>query len=254
MEEFVKKEILDNIAIIKLNRPEVYNAINLELSEQLRNTLVELSTDNNTAGVIITGTGKAFCAGGDLKWIAQQGKDYSSTFYKIVSKFNEAIIEIRNMKKPVFAAINGIAAGGGFSLALACDFRIMENQAQFILAYTSRGLSIDGGGTYTLPRIVGIAKALEIIAFDKPISSDEALRLGLVTEIVREGHSVERSVQLIKQIISKVPLHSYWICKKLIYESFYNPLELQLEKERESICWASCQPDGIKGILSFIKK
>ena len=254
MEEYVKKEVLDNIAIIKLNRPEVYNSINLGLAEQLKNTLVQLSTDNNTTGVIITGSGKVFCAGGDLKWIAQQGKDYSSTFYKIVSKFNEVIIEIRNMKKPVFAAINGIAAGGGFSLALACDFRIMETQAQFILAYTSRGLSIDGGGTYTLPRIVGIAKALEIIAFDKPISSDEALRLGLVTEVVKEGYSVERSVQLIKQITSKVPLHSYWICKKLIYESFYNPLELQLEKERESICWASRQPDGIKGILSFIEK
>ncbi|RLB09737.1 MAG: enoyl-CoA hydratase/isomerase family protein [Deltaproteobacteria bacterium] len=250
----IKKEVLDKIAIIYLNRPSVYNAINMDLAKELTDSLIQISKEKDIWGVIITGKGEAFCSGGDLKWISKQGKDYYKTFYTIVGQFHRAITEIKNMKKPVVAAINGMAAGGGFSLALACDFRIMESHAQLILAYTSRGLTIDGGGTYFLPRIVGIAKALEIIAFDRPISAQEALNIGLVTEVVQKGDSVKRAIDFIKDIIKKVPLHSYGICKNLIHESFRNPLELQMEKEREAIAFASQQPDGKEGILSFIEK
>jgi len=245
---------LDHIAIVKLNRPSSYNAINMELAMELANIMTELSHDPNVYGVITTGEGDAFCAGGDLKWISKQGNNYYSTFYKIVSQFHKAILEIQYMEKPVFAAINGLAAGGGFSLALACDFRIMESHAQLILGYTSRGLSIDGGGTYTLPRIVGIAKALEIIAFDSPISAQDALRLGLITEVVEKRGSVKRSLELIHQINKKVPPTSYGICKRLIYESFDNPLEVQLEKERKAIAWVADQPYGREGIASFLEK
>jgi len=254
MNQVVEKEIRERIAIVRLNRPSSYNAIDMDMAKGLAETLIRVSSDNTIKGVVITGAGKAFCSGGDLRWISQQGERYDDTFYRIVGEFNRAIIEIKNMKKPVFAAINGMAAGGGFSLALSCDFRIMESQANLILAYTSRGLSIDGGGTFTLPRIVGISKALEIVAFDRPISSEEALRLGLVNEVVEEGRSVERSVELIKQILNKVSLNSYVICKRLFYESFFNPLELQLEREREEISLASEHPDGKEGIGSFLEK
>jgi 2-(1,2-epoxy-1,2-dihydrophenyl)acetyl-CoA isomerase len=250
----IETEVSNRIAIIRLKRPSVYNAINIELAKELSDTLIQLSEDKGVWGIVITGSGEAFCAGGDLKWILSQGEDYHKTFYTIVGQFHRAIMEIKNMKKPVVAAINGMAAGGGFSLALSCDFRIMESHAQLILAYTSRGLAIDGGGTYTLPRIVGIAKALEIIALDKPISAQEALNMGLVTEVVPKGESVKRAVELIKDIVKRVPLHSYGICKNLIHESFRNPLELQLEKEREAITYASQQPDGKEGILSFVEK
>lgn len=254
MDQVIKKEILDHIVIVRLNRPSSYNAINMELAIELANTMTELSYNPDVYGVIITGEGDSFCAGGDLKWISKQGGDYYSTFYKIVSQFHKAILEIQYMEKPVFAAINGLAAGGGLSLALACDFRIMESHAQFILAYTSRGLSIDGGGTYTLPRIVGIAKALEIIAFDNPIGAQDALKLGLITEVVEKGKAIERSLELIHQINRKVPPTSYGICKRLIYESFDNPLEVQLEKERRAIAWAANQPYGKEGITSFLEK
>lgn len=254
MAETVKKEMMEDVAIIKLNRPSAYNAINMDLAVELTESLFDVSADNRVSGVIITGQGKVFCAGGDLKWIDEQGDNYYCIFQKIVAQFHRAILEIHKMRKPVFAAINGLAAGGGFSLALACDFRVMESEAQFILAYPSRGLSIDGGGTYTLPRIVGIAKALEITAFDEPIDSKTALRFGLVTEVVEEGVAVRRSLELIHKIIKKSPSYSYGLNKRLIYDSFNNPLELQLEKETEAISWAADQPNGREGIASFLEK
>jgi len=254
MSKAIKREVVDNVVIIRLNRPSAYNAINMDLAMELSESLIDISGDPDISGVIITGEGKAFCAGGDLRWISEQGNDYYSTFHKIVAQFHKAILEIYRMRKPVFAAINGLAAGGGFSLALACDFRIMESGAYLVLAYTSRGLSIDGGGTYSLPRIVGTAKALEIIAFDEPIDSKTALGLGLVTEVVPEGDSVKRSLELIHKMSKKVPYHSYGLCKRLIYDSFNTPLEVQLEKEREAISWAANQPNGKEGIISFLEK
>ncbi len=250
----IKKYIIGRTAVIRLNRPDSFNAINMDMAVQLANLLRDISKDPYINGLVITGEGKAFCAGGDLKWIINQSDDYYTTFYDIVYQFHKAIIEIHYMKKPVFAAINGLAAGGGLSLALACDFRIIESHAQFILAYTSRGLSIDGGGTYNLPRLVGVAKSMEIMAFDKPINSWDALELGLVTEVVDQGKSLNRSLELIEKITQKIPLHAYSICKQLIYESFGNPLEVQLEKERKAISWCSEHPNGKEGILSFLEK
>jgi len=254
MSKTIKREIIDDIALIRLNRPSVYNAINMDLAIDLTENLIDISNNSDISGVIITGEGKAFCSGGDLRWISEQGNDYFATFYKVVAQFNRAILEIHRMEKPVFAAVNGLAAGGGFSLALACDFRVMESNAQFILAYTSRGLSIDGGGTYSLPRIIGIAKALEIIAFDEPIGPKDAIRLGLVTEVVSEGNAIHRSLELIHKINEKVPSYSYGLCKRLMYKSFEIPLEFQLEEERYSISWAASQPKGKEGIMAFLEK
>jgi 2-(1,2-epoxy-1,2-dihydrophenyl)acetyl-CoA isomerase len=114
---------------IALNRPEAYNALNLDVTVMLSDTLASAATDESIKGIMITGKGKAFCAGGDLKWISQQSEDYGSILHKLAPQFHIAITEIRRMGKPVVAAINGIAAGGGFSLALACDFRVMAESA-----------------------------------------------------------------------------------------------------------------------------
>ncbi|HKI53663.1 MAG TPA: enoyl-CoA hydratase/isomerase family protein, partial [Anaerolineales bacterium] len=126
---------------ISLNRPEVYNAFNLEMMVLLSDTLASAATDESIKGVMITGNGKAFCAGGDLKWISQQAGDAGSTLHRLAPQFHIAITGIRRMGKPVVAAINGIAAGGGFSLALACDFRVMGESAALRQGYTSNGLS-----------------------------------------------------------------------------------------------------------------
>jgi len=253
MEETVKLKTTDGIALITLNRPKYYNSLIIELLDSMASMLSTLALDPEIAGVIITGEGKAFCAGGDLRWIKDYGENYAAAFHKLIAPFHQAILEIRHMPKPVVCAINGIAAGGGFSLALACDFRIMETSAVLKQAYSSSGLSIDGGGTFTLPRLVGLAKSLEIAAFDQPINSDKAYSLGLVTEVVEDRQSVKRAFQLVSDMKER-SRSSFAALKKLITDSFDTSLEVQLEKERELLGWCGDHPNGREGIAAFIEK
>ena len=138
-------------------------------------------------------------------------------------------------------------------MALACDFRIMETSAVLRQAYTSNGLSIDGGGTYALPRLVGTAKALEIAAFDEPINAEKALSWGIVTEVVGDGDGMNRAIEMIRQI-NKGSLSSFAASKKLITDSLNTPFETQLENERDLLSWAADQPDGREGIAAFLEK
>ena len=243
----------ENILEIAINRPEAYNALNLDVMEMLSDALATAATDESIKGIMITGKGKAFCSGGDLKWISQQTGDAGSTLHRLAPQFHIAIIEIRRMGKPVVAAINGIAAGGGFSLALACDFRVMAESTILRQAYTSSGLSIDGGGTFALPRLVGLARALEIAAFDQPISSSQALAWGLVTKVVPDDKVFDEALSML-QSLAKSALHSFAWSKRLLTESFNNTLETQLELERQGISDCARHPDGQEGIKAFIEK
>lgn len=253
MSEPLKWTVIEGIATITLNRPEFFNAFDLEMIRKLAETLTGLSRDPDVGGIVITGEGKAFCSGGDLKSLAGLGKPFGDIFHELAAIYHLAIIEIRRMAKPVVAAINGLAAGGGFSLSLACDFRVMASSAQLRQAYTSNGLSIDGGGTFTLPRLVGMARALEIAAFDRPISAEQALSWGLVTEVVEDGHAVEGALELAERI-KRGPLSSFAASKKLINDSFNTSFESQLEKEREHLSWCADHPNGREGIMAFLEK
>lgn len=253
MEESIVIKREKSVAEISLNRPGAFNSFDLSMIGLLAERLIELAQDHEVKGIIITGTGKAFCAGGDLKWVDTYKGSYGSAFHELAARYHQAILEIRRMPKPVVAAINGLAAGGGFSMALACDFRVMEKSALLRQAYTSNGLSIDGGGTFSLPRIVGIAKSLEIAAFDMPISSEQALEWGLVTEVVEDGGSLKRGTELIIKII-KGSVQSFAASKKLITDSFDTQFEAQLEKEREMLSMCAGKAEGREGILAFLEK
>lgn len=242
-----------NIREIALNRPEAYNALNLDMMKMLGETLASAATDDSVKGILLTGTGKAFCSGGDLKWVSQHSDNAGKTFYELAPYFHLAITEIRRMGKPIVAAINGIAAGGGFSLALACDFRVMGRSATLRQAYTSNGLSMDGGGTFALPRLVGLARAMEIMAFDKPISSTQALEWGLVTKVAADEQVREEALEMLEGL-SKTALHSFAWSKKLMTESFNNTLETQLELERQGISDCAGHPQGQEGIRAFVEK
>jgi 2-(1,2-epoxy-1,2-dihydrophenyl)acetyl-CoA isomerase len=157
------------------------------------------------------------------------------------------------MKKPVVAAVNGVAAGGGFSLALACDFRVMEKSAVLRQAYTSNGLCIDGGGTFTLPRLVGYARALEIAAFDEPISAEQALSWGLVTKVVEAGQARVEATAM-AHLLARRSLNSYAWSKKLITDAFNTSFESQLELERAALEACADHPDGREGLAAFSEK
>jgi 2-(1,2-epoxy-1,2-dihydrophenyl)acetyl-CoA isomerase len=238
---------------VTLNRPEAYNALNLDMMNLLAEALSLGTRDHSIKGVLITGRGKAFCSGGDLKWIRQQKDDAGSVLHRLAPQFHLSIHEIRRMEKPVIAAINGIAAGGGFSLALACDFRVMAQSANLRQAYTSSGLSIDGGGSFALPRLVGLARAMEIMAFDDPISSAQALEWGLVTKVVPDEEVLSESVAILERL-AMTSLHSFAWSKKLMTDSFNNTLETQLELESQGISACGAHPDGQEGIKAFVEK
>jgi 2-(1,2-epoxy-1,2-dihydrophenyl)acetyl-CoA isomerase len=253
VDEQVKLEIRSGIGVITLNRPEAFNAFHAPMIGNLAEKLIGLSSNADVVGVVLTGAGKAFCAGGDLKWLSTSGMSHGAAFHALAAAYHQAIVEIRRMPKPVVAAVNGLAAGGGFSMALACDFRVMNKSAIFRQAYTSNGLSVDGGGTFTLPRLVGLAKAMEIFAFDRPISAQQALTWGLVTEVVENGQAVNRALDMVQEI-TKLPLSSFLASKKLLTDSFHTPFEHQLEKEREFLAWCSDHPNGQEGIKAFLEK
>ena len=253
MSDLIEVVKTDAVAQITLNRPEAYNAFNYNLVSQLSSHLTTLAGDDSVRGVVVTGGGKAFCAGGDLKWALGYPARPAAAFHTLASQFHLAILEIRRMQKPVVAALNGVAAGGGFSLALACDFRVMEKSAVLRQAYTSNGLCIDGGGTFTLPRLVGYARALEIAAFDEPISADQALSWGLVTKVVEDGRALGEATAMVK-LLARRSLHSFGWSKKLITDAFNTSLESQLELERSALEACADHPDGREGMTAFSEK
>jgi 2-(1,2-epoxy-1,2-dihydrophenyl)acetyl-CoA isomerase len=253
MNDSVLTQLHGNILQITLNRPDAYNALSLDMMKLLGEALSSAAADRAIKGILLTGTGKAFCAGGDLKWISQQTEDAGSVLYRLAPQFHLSIVEIRRMQKPVVAAINGAAAGGGFSLALACDFRVMGQSAILRQAYTSSGLSIDGGGSFALPRLVGLARALEIMAFDQPIPSAQALEWGLVTKVVPDDEVLSAALTMLIDL-TKTSLHSFAWSKKLMMDSCNNTLETQLELERQGISDCAAHPDGLEGIRAFVEK
>lgn len=252
MDEPLKFQLHEGVARLTLNRPRFFNAFGLETIEPFTERLIAVARDPDIRGVVITGEGKAFSAGGDLSWLSQCGKGPAEAFSTLAAKFHQGILEIRGMPKPVVAAINGPAAGGGFSMALACDFRVMEASAVLRQGYTTNGLSIDGGGSFSLPRLVGMAKALEIAAFDPPISSEKALAWGLVTEVVGDGQSLSRAVEMIREI--RAPNSSFGTSKKLMTDSFNTSFETVLERERELLAWCAEHPNGREGLAAFLEK
>ena len=253
MEESIKITRNGAIIVINLNRPKHFNAFDLELVKSFFDELAGITHDEEIKGVIISGEGKSFCAGGDLKWMINHPSGPSAAIHELAAHFHLVVLELRRMPKPVIAAIKGIAAGGGLSLALACDFRVMGESAIIRQAYTSNGLCIDGGGTFTLPRIVGTAKAMEIAAFDEPISAQNALSLGLATRVVKDDDVMDDAMKMALNL-SKGSLHSFGWSKRLINNSFDTPLETQLEQERLGIETCGNHPEGQEGIRAFQEK
>ena len=241
------------VALVRLNRPEAYNSFDLETVSALADHLVALATDESVRGVVLAGEGKAFCAGGDLKWASAHEGGPPAGFHLLASRFHLAVLEIRRMAKPVLAAVHGAAAGGGFSLALACDFRVLGESAVLRQAYTSSGLCLDGGGTFTLPRLVGMARALEIAAFDRPISAGQALEWGLATKVVPDGTEVEAALELARELADKA-LHSLGWSKNLFNDSFDTGLETQMERERTGLGACAAHADGREGLAAFVGK
>jgi 2-(1,2-epoxy-1,2-dihydrophenyl)acetyl-CoA isomerase len=241
------------IATVVLNRPERLNALDLDMATLLVRHLQGLTQDDGVSSIIITGSGRGFCAGGDLGWAAAYQGGPANGLHVLASHLHQAILEIDRTGKPVIAAVNGVAAGAGFSLALACDFRVLDESATLRQAYTSAGLSIDGGGTFMLQRLAGLARALEMAAFDEPIDAAQAAASGLVTRIAPAGEALDGARTLAGELQAR-SLAAFASSKRLLRRSAETPLEVQLEHERAGIVACARTAEGAEGISAFTGK
>ena len=241
-------------AIITLNRAEVYNAIDLHMCDALRAHLADVSKDRRVRAVIVTGSGPAFCAGGDLRFaLAANPLTPGDSFRALTSVLHDCILTIRAMPKPIIAAINGVAAGAGLFLALACDLRVMADTAYLKQSNTSYGLSLPAGGSWVLPRLVGLARALEIAMLDEPIAPGRALELGLVTRVAPEAVLLDEAQGLAANV-ARMPIDVFGRVKRLMNDSYWHTLEEQLQAEQMHLAASANAPEGREGIAAFLEK
>lgn len=246
--------IEDSIATLTLNRAQVLNAIDLEMGQHLHKRLLEIKHDPAIRAVIITGSGRGFCAGGDLRFAQAANPDLpGDSFLALTDILHAAILEIREMSKPIIAAINGPAAGAGFFLALACDLRVMAESAYLKQSNTSYGLSLPAGGSFTLPRLVGMTRALEIVMLDEAIPAPQALELGLVSKVAPDGELWD-AAQALAQRVAHMPVGTLGRVKRLLNQAFVTSLEDQLEDERQVLGISANFPEGREGVAAFLEK
>ena len=246
--------VQDGVMQITLNRPTVLNALDLDMVETLQRLLMAARTDKTIRAIVNTGQGRAFCAGGDLKFAVEANPDSpGNSFLALTAVLHICIEEIRMMSKPVIAAINGPAAGAGLFLALACDLRMMANTAYLKQSNTSYGLSLPAGGTFTLPRLVGVGRALEIVMLDEPIPAKKADELGLVNRVV-SGDRLLSEAQTLATQVAQMPLDVLGRVKQLMNESFYSTLSEQLAAERQAIAISANSLEGREGLSAFRQK
>lgn len=244
-------EKIDAVGKITLNRPEKYNSFVREMALSLQNTLVNCESDNSIRCILITGAGKAFCAGQDLKEaIDPQGPEIEQI---VREHYNPIIKRIREIEKPVIAAVNGVAAGAGANLALACDIITATQSAKFIQAFSKIGLIPDSGGTYFLPRLIGLPKATAFMMTGEPVSSEKAEALGMIYAVYENTDFESKSMELAKSIAT-MPTKGLGYTKRLLNQSFNNPLEVQLDLEASTQSLSAHTDDHKEGIQAFLGK
>jgi len=242
------------IAQIKLNRPKIFNALDFGLCNDLVKALEICSESEDTRVVVITGEGKAFCAGGDLRVFGEYlDTNPSEVFRQLIKIFNVVIMGIRAMPKPVLAVINGAVGGGGASLAAACDLRIAASSAIFRQAYTSIGLVPDGAWTLMIPILIGFGKATELVLLDPVINAQKALEFGLVNMVVEDAKLEGVSNEIASKLAAGAT-KSFAISKENLNHAMFGLLERQLELERSGMIRASKTSDYREGLRAFFTK
>lgn len=250
--ETVLYRIEGGVGTITMNRPDSYNAANEQLTSDLQTALKDATDNADVRCVVLTGAGKAFCSGQDLK-DAPTGDGNRSLSDSLKRRYNPIVTMMRNMPKPVIAGINGVAAGAGLSLALAADVRVMSANARFVEAFIGIALLPDSGATYFYPRMLGYTKAFEFATLNKPISAEEALRLGMVNSVVHPK-AFTHAVQSMARTYAAGPTKSYGYVKMLMQKgmsaSFDEMLELEIDYQQR----AGSSVDYVEGVQSFIEK
>jgi 2-(1,2-epoxy-1,2-dihydrophenyl)acetyl-CoA isomerase len=247
-------EIHNNFAHITFNRPEAANGINLELAREFSDAIRHCQETPEVRAIVLSGNGRMFCGGGDLKAFAAIDPPELPAYLREVTHFlHGAISTFAHMRSPVIGAVHGSAAGAGFSLACACDFVFAAESAKFTLAYTKSGLTPDGSGTYFLPRIVGYRRALEMAITNPVLTAVEARDLAIVTRVVPDAELLPQARAFAEQLAAG-PTAAFGGVKRLLLDSANNQLETQMARETDWITQMARSKDGREGITAFVQK
>lgn len=238
-------------ATIALNRPEVYNALNDELTFELQDVFKSVAKDDNIRVVVLTGEGKAFCAGQDLKASASAGK--RSFMESLHKRYNPIIRAMRNLPKPVICRLNGVAAGAGCSLALACDMIIASEEAALIEVFINIGLVPDSGSTFFLPRLVGMAKAFELCTMGSKVMAPEAAALGMINKAVPHDR-LDEALKTYTDYFASAPTKAVGLIKKMLQKSASTTLDKMLDYEAYCQEIAGSSEDYREGVAAFLEK
>jgi 2-(1,2-epoxy-1,2-dihydrophenyl)acetyl-CoA isomerase len=248
--QFLKFTTGDGVATITLNRPEVYNALNDEITFELQDALKAVARDEQVRVVVLTGEGKAFCSGQDLKAGTAQKRSFMDSLHR---RYNPIIRALRNLPKPVVCRLNGVAAGAGCSLALACDIIVASEEATLIEVFINIGLVPDSGSSYFLPRLVGLARAFELCTMGTRVKATDALKMGLVNQVVPPD-KLDEAVQHYTSYYAQAPTKAIGLIKKMLNKSSVATLDDMLDYEAYCQEIAGNTHDYQEGVRAFLEK
>jgi len=243
----------DQVATITLNRPDALNALNLGLGRDLFHAVLEVDEDPEVRAVVITGGGQAFCAGGDVKDFADNLPRIGVLIKELTTYLHGAVSRLCRSAKPVIMAVNGVAAGGGMSFALAGDLVLAAESARFVMAYSKIAATPDGSASYFLPRLVGLRRALELYLTNRPLTASEALAWGLVNRVVPDADLAAEAARLAAEL-AQGPSLAFGGAKRLFHQSTWESLETQMELEAQGIAGSGHTEDFREGVTAFVRR
>jgi 2-(1,2-epoxy-1,2-dihydrophenyl)acetyl-CoA isomerase len=249
----LRLERADGVATLTLDRPDAFNALNLQLGQDLFHAALEVDEDPAVRCVVITGAGRAFCAGGDVKDFVDQLSRVGVLLKELTTYLHGAVSRLARSPKPVIMAVNGVAAGGGFSLALAGDLVIAAESARFTMAYSKIAATPDGSSSYFLPRLIGLRRAMELYYTNRVLSAREAVEWGLITRAVPDAE-FRPAVDALARELAQGPTQAYGGAKRLLHQSTWESLETQMELEAQSIAAMGHTTDFAAGVTAFAQK
>lgn len=251
--ETLNFDLADGVATITLNRPDAANSMDLQMGKDLMDVSIACGENKDVRAVLLTGEGSMFCAGGDLRSFSQAGDGLPALVKELTIYLHAAVSQFARMRAPMIVAVNGTAAGAGMSLAVTGDIVYAARSAKFTMAYTAAGLSPDGSSSYFLPRLIGLRRTQELMITNRRLTADEAYDWGLVNAVFDDEALMDEALALTRKLAAGAT-GSYGVVKKLLCETFTNPLETQMEIEGRAITASARSRDGVEGIDAFLNK
>ena len=252
MGSLITSKLEENVLTLTLNRPEKYNSFTEQMAEELQEAMDDAAPNEKVRCVLLTGEGKAFCAGQDLPEVVDKGEDHELGV-TVRGSYNPIIKAIRKLEKPVVCAVNGTAAGAGANIAFACDIVLASDQAVFVQSFSKIGLIPDSGGTFMLPRLVGLQRANMMYMLDEKISPEQAANMGLIYKVAEHDKLMSEAREVCSKLAS-MPTKGFGLYKRAINRSLNNSLEEQLELEADLQTEAGNTHDYKEGVQAFLEK